>query len=353
MNYIHTIEPIGTAVLSYGMSGEVFHCPLLQAHPGFRLRTIVERARNKSSVRYPSTHISRSVEDALSNPAVELVVVNTPHDTHALYTRLALEAGKHVIVEKPFTTTVEEGMPLIELAQRKGRMLSVFHNRRWDGDFMTVQKVIRSGALGRLVEFESHYDRYRPTIDSATWKERKGAGVSILYNLGSHIIDQVLCLFGAPQQVTAFTGIQRTGGEVDDFYDIRLHYAGSHVILKSSYLVREEGPRYRVLGEAGTFTKYGIDPQEQALKDGHLPGEPGWGREDSVQWGVISTTVGDLPCRGTVETIAGDYSGYYDTIYRHLREGEPLTVTAHDGLEVIRIIEAAEKSSREGRTIPL
>lgn len=232
-------------------------------------------------------------------------------------------------------------------------MLSVFHNRRWDGDFMTVKKIIDSQTLGRLVEVESHYDRYRPQVDSGTWKETKEKGAGILYNLGSHIIDQALCLFGMPQAVQALVGIQRTGGIADDYYDIKLLYAQHHVILKSSYLVRELGPRYVLLGEKGTFVKYGIDPQEQLLKDGIMPGVAGWGMDEEHLWGTLNTTLDGLHIQGAVETMAGNYSGFYDSVYNHIRGGQPLAVSAQDGLAVIAVIELAEQSSRERRTVSL
>jgi predicted dehydrogenase len=335
------------------MSGEVFHGPLLQAHPAFELSMILERSKDKSRLRYPKSTIVRSLDDVLGDANVELVIVNTPHETHFDLTKKALEASKHVVVEKPFSNTVSEGEELIQLAKQKDRMLSVFQNRRWDGDFLTTKKIIESGSLGRLVEFESHYDRYRPVIDASTWKEHTGPGSGILFNLGSHMIDQALSLFGMPEELFAKTGIQRTSGIADDYYDIKLFYKGHSVILKSSYLVRELGPRYLLLGEDGTYVKYGIDPQEQALKEGGTPGSTLWGAEGKDDWGTINTTINGLHLTGAVETIPGNYLGFYDSIFNHLREGKPLEVTAEAGLSVIRVIEASQKSNLEGRVIKM
>lgn len=349
-----THRPIATALLSYGMSGEVFHAPLLTAHRGFSLVKILERTKDKARQRYPEVKVVRSLEAILADDAIELVVVNTPHNTHADLTAQVLDAGKHVIVEKPFTNNVGEGERLVALAQSRNLMLSIFQNRRWDGDFMTVQQVIKAGVLGSVVELEAHYDRYRPTVDYATWKEKNEPGSGILYNLGAHMIDQALVLFGMPRRLTAHVGIQRPGGEAEDFYDIRMEYDHCSVILKSSYVVREPGPRYQVHGMNGSFVKHGLDPQEEALKEGKTPGGPQWGADQSNIWGKLNTTLaGGLHVDGKIETVHGNYLGFYDNIYEHLREGKPLAVTAGQALQVIRIIELAQKSSREQKTISI
>ncbi len=249
-------RPIVTAILSYGMSGEVFHAPLLEVHPGFRMKTILQRKSDTSKQYYPKVTIARNLGDVLNDPEIELVIVNTTNDTHFDFTAKALEAGKHVVVEKPFTNTVEDALKLIALAKKKNKMLSVFQSRRWDGAFMTLQKIIDSAVLGKIVEYEAHYDRFRNYIAPNTWKELPGPGSGILYNLGSHLLDQVLVLFGKPESVSARIGTQRPGGRVDDFYDLRLEYEGLNVIVKSSYLVREPGPLYIVHGVMGSFVKY-------------------------------------------------------------------------------------------------
>jgi len=346
-------EPINTAILSYGMSGEIFHAPLLTAHPGFRLSTILERSKHRARSRYPEAMIVRTLDEILNDGGIELVVVNTPHDSHFELTTKVLESGKHAIVEKPFVTAYDEGRQIIDFADSRGKMLSVFQNRRWDGDFRTLQKVIESNVLGDLVEFEAHYDRYRPEVDHTTWKESAEPGAGILYNLGSHMIDQALTLFGMPESLSAITGIQRKGGKSDDFYDIRMKYPSHNVILKSSYLVREPGPRYVLHGVDGSFIKYGLDPQEQALKDGGIPGSPGWGVEPAADWGTLNTQIGPLHYDGRIETFPGNYLGFYDSIYSAIREGKPPAVSAQQALDVIKIIETVRKSSESGKTIRL
>lgn len=293
----------------------------------------------------------RSLDEILGDDTIELVVVNTPQDSHYDLTSKVLESDKHAIVEKPFVISSNDGGALDRQARERGKLLSVFQNRRWDGDFMTVRQVLQSGMLGPLAEFEAHYDRYRPQVDHSTWKEGEVAGAGILYNLGSHLIDQVLVLFGNPESLTATVGVQRQGGTSPDYYDIRMKYPTHTAIVKSSYLVRDPGPRYVAYCADGTFTKHGLDPQEEALKAGGVPGMAGWGQEAREWWGKIDTQVGALHIVGAVETLPGNYSGYYDNIYAAIRNGKPLAVTAKEATSVIRMIELAMQSSEEGRTI--
>lgn len=334
-----TNQPIATAILSYGMSGEVFHAPLLEAHPGFNLSLIVQRKSTHASLRYRHVRIVTSVEEAIQDNSIELIIVNTPNDTHLDFATKALEAGKHVVIEKPFTVTAAEADQLIKLAKSKNKILTVFQNRRWDGDFLTVKKVVEEKMLGKLVEFEAHYDRFRNYVEPNTWKETEGKGTGIVYNLGSHMFDQIVTLFGLPKEVDARVGIQRPAGRVDDFYDVRLSYEGLNVIVKSSYLVREQGPRYILHGTEGSFVKYGIDPQEQALKEGKKPGGTNWGVEDKSTWGKINTTVNGLHVEGNVETLPGNYLAFYQNVYEAIRESKELIVKPEQARDVIALIE--------------
>jgi predicted dehydrogenase len=335
------------------MSGEVFHAPLLAAHSGFKLAKIWQRRGNSSKTRYPYVEIVRSFEEILNDNEVELVIVNTPNETHFDFTRQALLAGKHVVVEKPYTNTVDEGTKLIELAKKQNLILSVFQNRRWDGGFLTVREIIQSNALGKIVEMEMHYDRFRNYIAANTWKEEPGVGSGILYNLGSHMLDQVIQLFGMPKSVDARIGIQRPTGKVFDFYDLRLSYNDLNVIVKSSYLVREQGPQYILHGVNGSFVKYGIDPQEEALKEGKVPKGANWGTEPEIFWGKLNTQLGALHYEGKVETLAGNYLGYYQNLHEAIREKKELAVKPEQSLLVIQLIEAAMKSNVEKRAIDL
>ena len=339
-----TTNKIRTALLSYGMSGEVFHGPLLNAHAGFEVVSIFQRNPDK-----PANHtfpVAKDAREIFNDPSIELVVVNTPNETHYSYGLEALKAGKNVIVEKPFTVTAREADDLIALAAEKKKILTVFQNRRWDADFLTVRKVLDAGLIGKLVECEIHYDRFRNYIEQDTWKEVAKPGTGILYNLGSHLLDQALVLFGLPRYLDARLGIQRPGGEVDDFFDIRLEYEGFFTILKSSYLVREQGPRFMLHGTQGSFIKAGIDPQEQALKDKKIPGTQNWGAEAKEWWGKLNTSVDGEHVEGPYETVPGNYLSFYNNVFEALREGKPLAVKAGEARDVIRLIEACQESNR-------
>jgi scyllo-inositol 2-dehydrogenase (NADP+) len=342
---------IVVGVASFGMSGRIFHSPLLSFHEKFHLKRIVQRSGDDAQSLYPDAIVSKSTDDLLRDDEIELIVVNTPDATHYELAKKCLEAEKHVVVEKPMTLSVAEAEDLIALARRMNKVLTVFQNRRWDGDFLTVQRVVRDGALGRLVEFESHFDRYRNFIQDGTWKEKSAAGTGILCNLGSHMIDQALVLFGMPQAVTAHLRIVRSGGEVDDWYDVRLHYETLSVLLRASYLVKEHGPRYILHGTNGSFVKYGLDPQEEALKAGKIPGSPGWGTEGKEWWGMLSTEKDGESRKSIIETLPGNYSAFYDNVWSCIAEGSKPAVTPEEGANVIRIIEAARRSHLEKKTI--
>lgn len=345
------LNKINTALLSYGMSGEVFHGPLLNAHPGFEIKSVFHRSTSKKITHaFP---VVDSIDKILNDSSIELVIVNTPNETHFPYTKSALEYGKHVVVEKPFTVTEVEAEELIGLAKKQNLMLSVFQSRRWDGGFLTVQNLLKEKLLGRVVEFELHYDRFRNYIEPNTWKEENKPGTGILYNLGSHMLDQVLVLFGMPEYIDARMGIQRTDGKIIDYYDIRLQYNAMNVIVKSSYLVREQGPMYKIHGTEGSFVKYGIDPQEQALKEKKIPGTIGWGTEPKEWWGKLNTSINGLHFEGTIETLAGNYMGFYDNVYDVIRKKKPLAVKPEEALNVIKLIEASIKSNNTRQAVKL
>lgn len=338
--------PVRAALLSYGMSGEVFHAPLISANPGFELVSIVERRASRSSSHYSGIKIVRSVEDVIADPQIELVIVNTPNETHFDYAARAMRAGKHVVVEKPFTVTSAEARELIEISKTTQRLLTVFQNRRWDSDFLTVQRVLREGRLGKVVEVSAHYDRFRNYIEANTWKEEVSAGTGILFNLGSHMLDQMVVLFGLPQWVDARIGVQRPGGKVDDFYDIRMEYANHLVIVKSSYLVKASMPRYIIHAVNGSFVKYGIDPQEQALKERRSPDDPSWGTEPPSQSGKLSLLEGGKNLEETVPSERGDYRAFYNNVFNAVRKKAALAVRPEESLEVIRLIETCYESNR-------
>ncbi len=342
---------IKTAITSFGMSGLVFHGPLLKVNQGFEVISILERTKNISGKMFPDSNIMRSYHEIIENPEIELVIVNTPDPFHFEMVKLALQRGKHVVVEKPITQKSGEAEVLVELAKEKGLIFTVFQNRRWDGDFRTVQKVLAEKKLGRIIEFESHYDRYRIGITPNTWKEDADEFGGVLYNLGSHMVDQVYVLFGKPTSVSAHLKIVRTGGEVTDYYDIRLEYDGFSAILKCSYLVKNPGPRYSIYGEYGTFHKWGSDPQEELLKAGNLPIGDKWGTEPESDWGTLLYEKNNVEFKEKIETVPGDYKLFYNNVYDAIRNGAELFVKPEETVEVLKIIEACVESNREKRTV--
>jgi predicted dehydrogenase len=341
---------IHVGILSYGMSGKVFHAPLLHVDPGFSIKKIMQRTGNSALERYPQVEIVRTAEEIIQDPQIDVVLVNTPDHTHYEFAREALEAGKHVVMEKPFVLDVAEGERLIELAGRKNRVLTVFQSRRWEGDFLTIRKIIAQNILGRLVEYEAHFDRYRSFIRNS-WKEKPENKTSTLYNLGSHLIDQATQLFGMPSAIYADIRKQRTGALVDDLFDLNLIYPDVKVTLRGSYLVREPGPRFTLHGTEGSFVKYGTDPQEEALTSGRYPNEPGWGTEPEEKWGILNTTSGGLHFRGKIETLPGCYHEFYHSLYDTLVNGKELAVKPIESLNGIRIIRAAYESHEKHKEI--
>ncbi|RYY66111.1 MAG: oxidoreductase [Chitinophagaceae bacterium] len=347
------MNPIRTALLSFGLSGKVFHAPFLHRHPGFALVAVWERSRKEAESRYPGIRSYSSLEHLLEDEHIELVVVNTPNHTHYEYARAALQAGKHVIVEKPFVASVAEGAELLQLAHARGLQLSVYQNRRWDSDFRTTQRVLREGSLGEVVEAAFHFDRYNPALSVKEHKETARPGVGVHYDLGPHIIDAALHLFGLPQSVFASLRRLRAGSEVPDDMDLLLFYPRLRVRIHAGYFVREPLPAFQLFGTEGTFLKTRADVQEAALLAGAAPGGAGWGLEPEATQGILHTGAGDAAVRRTVPTEPGDYNAYFDGIYQALREGAPLPVTGAEGLDVIRVLEASERSAENGCRVPL
>lgn len=312
---------IKVGLLGYGKAGRGFHAPLIQSVEGLELQTIARRDD------------VASVTDAAD---IDLVVVATPNTSHFGLASRALRNGKHVVVDKPFTVTAAEARELIAIAESERRVLSVFHNRRWEGDFLTVQKLVEGQALGRLVSYEARFDRFRNEPRPAAWREQPERGSGVLYDLGSHLIDQALLLFGEPERITADVRIEREFARIDDAFDIWMHYPRMKVTLTAGMLVREKTPRYILRGTAATFIKYGLDPQEADLAAGRSPRDPTWGREPQEQWGTL---IADDGTELTIETLPGNYAAYYENVRDAVLGLGPLAVTPAQALRVIEIIE--------------
>jgi scyllo-inositol 2-dehydrogenase (NADP+) len=346
------MEPIKTAICSFGMSGRVFHAPFLHANPGFDLYSVWEREKNLAAAIYPTIRTCRTLQELLADPATELVIVNTPNYTHYDYTKQALQAGKHVILEKPFTITEQQGLELIDLAKQTGKKLSSYQSRRFDSDFRTVRRIVESGVLGKIVEAEIHYDRFTPTLSPKVHKETPGPGTGLLYDLGAHLIDQALQLFGDPEAVFADLFTIRDNSKVDDYMEILLYYPGLRVRLKSSYLVREPLPAYSVFGHKGTFIKTRGDVQEKHLLAGEPPIGDDWGVEPVSEQGLLHAEIDGKVIRERVPTEKGSYMDYFNGMYEAIRNNAPLPVTAEQGVRIIRVIEKAYQSRAEKQIVP-
>ena len=347
------MKPINTAICSFGMSGWVFHAPFISAHSGFNFYAVWERSKNLAQEKYPAVKTYRTLEEVLADDAIELVVVNTPNTTHYDYTKQALLAGKHVVCEKPFTVTVAQAEELIALADEKKLKLSVFQNRRYDSDYKTIKSVLNQKLLGNIVEAEFHFDRFKEEISPKAHKEVPMKGTGALYDLGSHLIDQALQLFGMPQAVFADIAAMRPVSQVDDYFEVLLYYPSSRVRIKGSYQVREALPGYVLHGSKGSFIKPKTDMQEAQLQAGMLPTDAAYGIEPETEKGLLHTEVDGNIIKEYIPSHNGNYTDYYEGIYQSIRNNAPLPVTATEGMQVIKIIEAAFKSSEEKRVIEL
>jgi scyllo-inositol 2-dehydrogenase (NADP+) len=346
-------KTIGTGIIGFGLSGKVFHAPFLHINQGFEIKKIVERHKKESQQIYPYAQVVDDYNNLLKDPEIELIVVCTPNTLHFPMVLDGLKAGKHVVVEKPFTPTSKEADELIKLADSVNRKIFVYQNRRWDGDFLTIKKVLKTGVLGNIQEYEAHFDRFKPEVNSLAWREFPVPGAGILFDLGSHLIDQALSLFGKPISVKADIQSQREGGEADDYFKLILKYSSLNVILSAGMLVEETGPRFVIHGVLGSFVKFGIDPQEAALNAGQMPEGEDWGSENPENWGMITIDYQDLNIDGSIGTEAGNYMGFYDNVYDVMRNKGGMAIKPEEARDVIRIIELAYESSRANKEIEI
>ncbi|HZF64898.1 MAG TPA: oxidoreductase [Chitinophagaceae bacterium] len=348
-------KQFNVGLIGFGMAGRLFHAPFISAVPGLQLRKIRETKQPNIDIinhRYPAVQVVKESSEILADESIDLVVIATPNRTHFQLAKEALSAGKHVLVDKPFTVRSSEADELISLAKEKQRLLTVFQSRRWDSDFKTIQKVIGSGLLGKVAEYEAHYDRFRNTLRPGTWKEDGDLGTGVLYDLGSHLLDQVLVLFGLPTAITAQLRAQREGSRIVDNFELILEYPQLKATVKGGMLVKEPLPRYIVLGNNGSFVKYGIDVQEEALIAGLTPENTlNWGVEPEAIWGILNTEYNGIEFRGKVKSEAGDYRGLYQNVYDALCGNAALEVQPEHSRNIIRIIELAAQSSEEKRTV--
>jgi scyllo-inositol 2-dehydrogenase (NADP+) len=357
--------PIRTAVLGYGLAGKVFHAPFVSAVPGLELTAIVQRRGDEAAAAYPNAKILRSVDEAFASPDIDLIVVATPNDTHFDLALRALQAGKHVVIDKPFAATSQQARELIVTAQQAGKIVAPFHNRRFDGDFLTIRKLRADATLGRIVTIDSHFDRFRPIQRPNTWKEASGPANGMLFDLGPHLVDQALALFGPPKAITASVRADRDQTSIEDAFSITLDFGGTGDIPYTRYTCRatmlaaEPAPRFTVHGTHGSYTKHGNDPQEPALVSGaKVPplGDPTpWLPEPESAWGTLTYA----PDRNDPSTLirrpypteTGDYRQFYVSVRDAILGTSPLAITSEDGYRVIRLLELARISSERRITL--
>jgi predicted dehydrogenase len=339
---------IDVALIGYGFGGRTFHAPVIRAVSGLRLAAILQRTGSQAALEHPEVRIVRTLEDLLSLESIRLVVISTPNVTHFDLARQCMLAGKDVVIDKPFATTYDEAVGLSRIAKENGRLLSVYHNRRWDGDFQTVRKLVAEKTLGRIVLYQSHYDRYRTQLRPSAWRERLEPGSGVFFDLGVHLIDQALQLFGTPQSIGASIRIERDGAHVDDAFDVVLYYPGMQAVLRASMLACTPGPRFLVRGTAGSYTKTSFDPQEEALKRGEIPGGDHWGVDPEEMWGTLSTAQGDAITSRPFPTECGDYRGYYENVRDAILGKAQLAVTPEQAADVLLAVELARESSDRG-----
>jgi scyllo-inositol 2-dehydrogenase (NADP+) len=345
---------IEVGLIGFGLAGRAFHAPVISAVPGLHLAAILQRSGSDAAQAYPGVRIVHSLEELLAIPSIRLIVIATPNQTHAPLARQCLAAGRDVVVDKPFATSFGEALDLVPFAEKTGRLLTVYHNRRYDGDFQTLQELVHSGELGRIVRFESNYDRFRPQLKPNAWREQRVAGAGILFDIGPHLIDHALLLFGQPEAVTGDVRIERQGAGVDDAFDITFHYPnGMRAVLRSSILAAAQRPRFVLFGTHGAFVKQTFDPQEQNLRRGHIPKDAPWGAEPEENWGILTLAdAAGAAQQRRVPSHPGDYRDFYANVRDVLLGHAAAAVTLAQALDVMRGLELARQSSEARCTIP-
>jgi len=347
-------EPIRVGVVGFGLAGRIFHTAVIQATPGLELAAVVQRSGDDAKKEYPEARQARSIEELLADPGIRLVVIATPSYSHYELAKQCLREQRNVVIDKPFTLKSEEAAELIRTARDRKLLLTAYQNRRWDGHFRTLRSVIKGGELGRLVSFESHFDRFRPAPRRDVWRESGGPGGGTLFDLGPHLIDEALTLFGAPDTITASVRVEREHAAVDDAWDILLEYEHPYrftAALRATLTACAPGPRYVVHGTKGSFTKWGFDPQEDQLKAGMRPDAPGFGEEPESAWGELKLCSESGPAIRRVKTERGDYRGFYENVRDVLLGKAELEVKPEQAWRTTRLIELARESSGQGRRL--
>jgi len=344
---------VQVGLIGFGLAGQAFHAPVIRGVEGMELACIVERKATRAKDKYPDMRVARTIDELLTDKKIQLCVVATTNDSHFELARACLLAGRDVVVDKPFAPTLAESEELVRLAAERGRLITVYQDRRWDGDFQTVKKIVQSGRLGKVVEYECRYDRFRLEPKANAWRERSDQlAAGVLFDLGPHVLDQALVLFGEPRTITASAFCERETSEVDDSFDVCLEYPGLRALGRARIIAYAPGPHFLIHGTKGSFVKYGMDPQEARLRGEKYPDGLDWGADWGVEpeelWGTLSL-VGEPSVK--VKTERGDYRGFYANVRDAIDKKAPLEVTPEQALRTMRAVMLAHKSSRERRTV--
>jgi predicted dehydrogenase len=344
---------VRVGLIGFGLAGQAFHAPVIRGVAGMELACILERHGSRAHDRYPEVRVARTLDELLADESIRLCVVATPNDSHYELARACLLAGRDVVVDKPFTPTWKESEQLVRLAAERGRLITVYQDRRWDGSFQTVKKLVAAGTLGTIVEYEARFDRFRLQPKPNAWRERASEpAAGVLWDLGPHVLDWALLLFGEPTALCASAFCQRETSEVDDAFDVVFEYPRLRATLRARIVAYAPGPHLLIHGTQGSFLKFGMDPQEERLRSDHVPDGTDWGadwgEEPESLWGTLSLV--GLPAT-KVETERGDYRGFYANVRDAIEKGVPLDVTPDQALRTMRAILLAHKSSRESRKV--
>jgi predicted dehydrogenase len=343
---------IDVGLIGFGLAGRAFHAPVIRAVPGLRLTAILQRKGSEATEQYSDVCIVRSFDELLSVESLGLIVVATPNDTHFSLAKQCLVAGRNVVVDKPFTTTLAEAAELVNIAQKSGRLLSVYQNRRFDSDFQAIIRLVSDGMFGRIVRFETNYDRFRPQLRPGAWREKRGPGTGILFDLGPHLIDHAFVLLGLPEAISADVRIERDNAVTDDAFDIFLRYpGGTRAVLRSTMLAAPPRPRFVIHGTRGGYCKHSFDPQEANLRRGYIPQDKPWGEEAEENWGVLTLNDGTDVTERRIPSGPGDYRDFYANVRDAILGKAALAVTPQHALNVMWALELSRKSSEQGRAL--
>jgi scyllo-inositol 2-dehydrogenase (NADP+) len=344
---------VRVGLIGFGLAGQAFHAPVIRGVEGMELACILERHTDNAKKKYPAVRVARTLEEMLADKTIGLVVVATPNDSHFSYTKTCLEAGRDVVVDKPFTPTMKEAEQLVGLAAERGRLLTVYQDRRWDGAFLTVKKLVSSGALGEVVEYEARFDRFRLEAKAGAWREKGDfPAAGVLWDLGPHVLDGALVLFGEPETISAQTLCQRKSSTIDDAFDVHMQYPRLRATLRARIIAYAPSHHLLLHGTQGSFIKFGMDPQEEILRSPKCPDGldwgANWGEDKEELWGTLSR-VNEAPRK--IKTERGDYRGFYANVRDAIEKKASLDVTPDQALRTMRAILLAHKSSREGRVV--